>query len=281
MLRNYGFRRQSSHLDANASLVSGSIVALNLITTLLLATCAILHLPYASHAQWLLEEGPHVMNAAHASSTLNIDESRGSIISLVISSWVAIFTLSLKWLHLHGTPLNCTLALAFIVIARAANFRSMACRIRDNGLPATLPVPRSLRGWSRLLDSIQGKGRLLGSDCSICLNKMTGLDEVIVANCGHGYHYRCLDTWEVTVSSQRVIRGSPLPLSSPTSSGIDCGGLWRRRTATTQQQQQTTTTTTTTWYDSSQPPLVAANLSSCPLCRASRSAVVLPRRTTI
>lgn len=279
-LRTYGFRRVS-HLDAAACFLSGAIVSLNLITTLLLAICCILHLPYHSHALWLEEEGAFAMDRAHAASAFAIDGARGSIISLIFSAWMAIFSISLKWAHLHGTPASCGLILGFIIVARATFFRSIACRIRDGDavLPraAAVPIPRSLRAWSRLLATVQGKGRLLGSECAICLAQLSGAEEIVVAACGHSFHTKCADSWEVTLTSSRVVRGAPPPLASP-GSALDCG-LWRRATP---QFPTTSAAGAAVWLRALEASAAAsATLTSCPLCRASRAAVVLPRQRVV
>lgn len=270
-------RTRLARVDAAVGLAFSLFLSVNMFYMFISCFCFMLDHPHTSHTAWLASEGALEMERARDSAAAAIKAAQTNILSLTFMSWTALVMLTVRWLHVNSSAWHWSAAYTAIVLTRAACLRAIAQRIRDGGVDLTSAYePRSLLGWSRLITAVDTKGRLSGADCPICLSRLSSSEELIIGSCSHTYHGACADAWETALSGERVQRRAPPPLSSP---GF-CGLAWQRaKPALRAENSARVAAGAHNWLKTlEQGDACSATLSSCPLCRQSRSSIFLPKR---
>ena len=260
------FRGRPARTDAALAAFLSAILLVNMVVALVAAGSGILDLPHASHAAFLAADRGRALAESRSYWRVGARTAEGTALYLPILIFGAL-SAAVRMAHASVAPTTAFLLGATTILARALALSIVAVRVRDGGIGFNAPVPRSQRGWLALLRTTVAKGRL-ADNCAVCLSPLLGGDGVVVLSCLHAFHAHCSSSWERAIVGHPAAQLQPPPSNSP-----DAASTCRARappppapaTPSTAQMRRALVDA----------PLVP--VSSCPLCRAPRVAVLLAR----
>jgi len=246
---------------------------------------ALADLPYSSHAAWSASPigGPAGFAASRAwwGAAVGAARAEGSPVSLLLVHVAALAALAVRAVHtFYATPLVAAAAYTLVVSARTWDFLAVANGVRDGVDPARrappLRLPRKRASWADILHTAAQKGRF-DAVCAVCLSDIGEGEILYLLNCGHAYHARCIDAWEVAQQGHAPPRGPPPPLASPPPrDSLRC----LRRAAAPPPSAPPAPPADAQWLRLADAATIAA--VCCPYCRVPRAGVVVaaPRRAS-